>query len=165
MEIRSITDDQFEEMAKRHPTLFEKSKTDSFQIGQGWLLIVDTLCYLLSSRLEGAKNRLKYVKELNNAPKTKNLYDTQISEIETAIEQYQKDIPTIIHVKEKFGGLIFKCIVETEEARNYIDFAQTLSMRTCECCGAPGEPRNEGWTKVLCEKHHRDRNNDDQNEN
>ena len=35
----------------------------------------------------------------------------------------------------------------------YIAFAGAMSTRTCEVCGAPGESRNIGWVKTLCDTH------------
>ena len=160
MEIKSITEQQFENLAKRFPTLLEKSQEQYFGIGQGWYPIIETLCEMISHRLENAIGHLNYAQEKRLEAKTAE----EIAENDTTVESWtnrvallKEEIPTIVQVKEKFGGLRFYMDGGTPEMRNYVHFAETMSMNTCECCGASGEPRNDGWVKTLCEKHHRER--------
>lgn len=58
-------------------------------------------------------------------------------------------------VKEKFGGLRFyaQCVTERQEAM--IDFAEALSFRICEECGAPGtlNDRKGRWIATRCTSH------------
>jgi len=74
----------------------------------------------------------------------------------------------ILQVKEKFGGLRFYYSTAelTQSARDHLDrlveFAESLSLRTCEECGKPGEPlpSKHGWVKTLCPEHHAARNSE-----
>ena len=56
-------------------------------------------------------------------------------------------------VKEKFGGLRFYMDSATDEMRALIHEAESLSFKTCEVCGKPGERRGGGWISTLCDEH------------
>ena len=36
---------------------------------------------------------------------------------------------------------------------NYISFAESMSYRTCEECGAPGKTYTDGWHRTMCDIH------------
>lgn len=61
-----------------------------------------------------------------------------------------------VQVKEKFGGLRFyvggvdKEI--HEEVYAAIGKAESLSYKTCEACGEPGETKGQGWVVTMCDK-------------
>jgi len=60
----------------------------------------------------------------------------------------------VLQVKEKFGGLRFYVNCRKEEAiRQRIEAAAQESLRTYEICGQPGELREDGWIKTLCDEH------------
>jgi hypothetical protein len=56
-------------------------------------------------------------------------------------------------VKEKFGTLRIYYRGGDEYVSGVIDFAENLSGRVCEDCGAPGRPTGRGWIRTLCEQH------------
>ena len=63
----------------------------------------------------------------------------------------------IVQIKEKFGGLRFYYQTPDgtpQEVREAIwpltQKAETESYSICEVCGAPGEPRQDGWVQTLC---------------
>jgi len=146
-----MEDQKFEELAKRWPDLFQKSGDFEFSIGDGWYNIIDILCGMLSYRAENAKRRLKYAMENPNAK-----FNKPISELEADVNQALEEIPTIVQVKEKFGTLRFYVDGGTPEMHNYIEFAEAMTSRVCEVCGSPGKSRNDGWVRVLCDKHNRE---------
>jgi hypothetical protein len=146
-------DQHFEDLAKRWPDLYEKANVDYFGVEIGWTGIIDTLCSLISHRVESAKRRLKFALECP----TPSGDPEYIPKLEKEVADALEDLPTIMQVKEKFGGLRFYVNGASDEVHNYIDFAESMSFRVCEMCGAPGEPRSDGWTKTLCERHHRER--------
>ena len=41
----------------------------------------------------------------------------------------------------------------TDEHYNYIRFAENLSARICETCGAPGKRRGQGYIYTACDEH------------
>lgn len=143
----------FEELAKRWPDLYQKANVDYFGVGIGWTGIIDTLCSLISYKVENAKRRLKFALECPESSPD----PVYIPKLEKEIADALEELPTITQVKEKYGGLRFYVSSATDEVYNYIDFAESMSFRVCEMCGAPGEPRSDGWTKTLCDRHHRER--------
>jgi hypothetical protein len=145
-----MNEQKFEELARRWPDLFQKSEDIEFSIGDGWYHIIDVLCDRLSYRVESARRQLKYAMDNPTAKFIKSIED-----LEKELEQALEELPTISQVKEKFGTLRFYIYGGTQEMENYIDFAEAMTSRVCEECGAPGEPRNDGWVRVLCDKHHK----------
>lgn len=84
--------------------------------------------------------------------------DHDLAELDPHYELHQ--------VKEKFGGLRYYAEmssegweVSTEDQRKLfnqlISDAESLSYRTCETCGAPGQVRQSGnyWVFTACEEH------------
>lgn len=68
-----------------------------------------------------------------------------------------------VQVKEKFGGLRFYVDGGDDTINNWIQFAENLSNRTCEVCGAPGRMRGKGWYFTACVDHARGQLLDDEN--
>lgn len=61
--------------------------------------------------------------------------------------------PRIAQIKEKFGGLRFYVRGPlSEDLRAQILQAENIeSLCTCECCGAPGRPREGPWLRSYCD--------------
>ena len=146
------TEQDFEEFAKRYPELMAKSRQDYIGVGKGWYSILNVLFGLLSRDVAQAKYQLKYALE---HPESK--YVKPIAELEANLATALDQLPVIQQIKEKFGSLRFYVDGGTNAHHAYISFAESMSYNTCEVCGSRGEARNDGWTKVLCEHHHRER--------
>lgn len=58
-----------------------------------------------------------------------------------------------VQVKEKFGGLRFYVKEATDDQYAVIHFVESLSMKTCEVCGAAGRPQGKGWIRTVCDEH------------
>ena len=93
----------------------------------GWFDLVDTLCFWIDGRKE---------------------YGGKVK---------------VAQIKEKFGGLRFYTdshdLSDEECAKLFsvIRFAEALSFRICEECGAPAKRENNGgWLATLCTVHRRD---------
>lgn len=56
-------------------------------------------------------------------------------------------------MKEKFGGLRLYVSAPTRAILNRINEAENESLKTCEICGNPGEPRGGGWIVTRCDEH------------
>ena len=61
----------------------------------------------------------------------------------------------IVQVKEKFGGLRYyigmsEGCPNTDCINAIIKTIESLSFRVCEDCGRPGETREDGWIRTLC---------------
>jgi hypothetical protein len=147
-----MTEQQFEDFAKRWPEIFQKSGDFELSAGPGWISLLDTLFGLLSYDLESKKRRLKYALE---NPTAKMLESTD--SLKALVDQAREDLPRIVQVKEKFGTLRFYTgtAVSTEMSA-YIQFAESMSGKICETCGSPGTVRTGGWLKTLCDNHMRD---------
>jgi hypothetical protein len=56
-------------------------------------------------------------------------------------------------VKEKFGGLCIGVNHPNDTILQRIETAQEASFLTCEVCSQPGNVREDGWIKTLCDQH------------
>jgi hypothetical protein len=152
--LRKIHMDQeqdFEEFAKRHPDLVQKSRQEYLGVGAGWYNILDVLFGMLSYDVDRARRELNYAME---NPTSK--YIKPIIELEANLAKALEELPTIVQIKEKFGGLRFYTDGGTKIHQAYIDFAAGMAAQTCEVCGSPGSLRDSSWMKTLCDKHHKE---------
>ena len=129
-----------------------------FSHGDGWYNIIDVLCGLMYSGYNQAKERYEFLKESleENGGKTawrKPVTQNDVDAAKLKMEEEAEKIPVASQIKEKFGGLRFYVDRATEEHYNYIAFAESMSYRTCERCGAPGKLFTNGWHVVLCDEH------------
>ena len=88
--------------------------------------------------------------------------DGWYSLIDVLCEEMQRDTDqqgalqvVATQVKEKHGGLSFYVHAASDRQMAMIDFAEALSYRTCEQCGAPGslDEREGRWMTTLCPQH------------
>lgn len=71
--------------------------------------------------------------------------------LEPLLESFPEDErPYAVQVKEKFGGLRFYMMGSSLEMEAAIDIAEERALKTCEVCGAPGQPNESGWISVRC---------------
>lgn len=59
--------------------------------------------------------------------------------------------PKAAQVKEKFGTLRFYMTAHNPGITEAIRAAEAASAITCEDCGDPGTPRQNGWLRTLCD--------------
>lgn len=69
-------------------------------------------------------------------------------------DKYISDHPKAAQVKEKFGGLRFYMTHGNDEIFSLISEAESKSYKTCEECGEPGDQKDTGWVKTLCDSCH-----------
>ena len=138
----------FQDLAIQWPELMQKSQIQYIEIGLGWFNLIDTLCSLICRDLDNAKRRLKYAMEY-----PANNPNVTIADLEKEVEEELENLPIIVQIKEKFGGLRFYVDNASDRIYNFIDFAETLSNTTCEICGSPGGHSGGFWIKTLCKKH------------
>ena len=127
--------------------------------GEGWYNIIDTLSALLCSEYNQAKKSYESIKEYyenggkwpwNNG---KKITPEEVEERRLKMEEAAKYVPVVSQVKEKMGTLRFYINGGTDAQYNYITFAEVLSARTCETCGAPGKLRGRNWYYTACDTH------------
>jgi hypothetical protein len=153
-----------ESLCARYPLIF-KDRHENMQVtamcwglecGDGWYNIIDTLCGLLTYEYRSAKNRYEHLMEVGVGGVlygTKKVTQEDIDEAKTKLDDETLKVPVAVQVKEKFGGLRFYVQAATDKHYQYISFAESMSYRTCEECGAPGKTYTDGWHTTLCDIH------------
>lgn len=128
-----------------------------FECGDGWYSLIDSICEHLMADVNRLEDRIKaeFYKE-----EDKNKFREQLIEA-------RKNIPVVVQIKEKFGGLRFYVDGATKEQFDYIQFAENFSYRICEDCGTTHDVMTYrcGWMKTLCEQHAAERYGKDVAEN
>lgn len=133
-----------------------------FEHGDGWFNIINALSFQLCGEWVVAKQRYDKIKnrvgELVTPAYKESKYnpiitEELIEECKQNLEAAATKVPKAVQVKEKFGTLRFYLDSSTDEQFALINFAESLSARTCEVCGKPGKPNNAGWIRTLCKEH------------
>jgi len=132
-------------------------------VGDGWYNIIDVLCGHLYNEYWSTKSRYDSIKDKvdqptygfkpDGDPVGKIITQELIDEAKAKMEEEAAKVPVASQVKEKFGGLRFYVNAATDKHFNYISFAESMSYRTCEECGAPGKRYTDGWHTTLCDIH------------
>lgn len=142
-----------ETLYTRFPLLFQQTE---IAVGDGWLGLLETLCTLLYEPYVRAKDNYDRIcKAVGTAPYpgAEVITDKHIQKALLALQKAEANLPRVVQVKEKFGTLRFYADQVDERAQAYIDFAEHMSGRVCEVCGAPGKLGGKGWIRTLCETH------------
>jgi hypothetical protein len=160
-----------EALCAKYPLIFKDRNADmrttamcwGFECGNGWYNIIDILCGLLTSDYRQAKSRYDNIKDKagqptygfkdNGDPVGKIVTQELIDEAKAKLDEETSKVPVAVQVKEKFGGLRFYVQAATDTHYKYITFAESMSYRTCEECGAPGKRYTDGWHTTLCDIH------------
>ena len=153
-----------ETLCAKYPLIFKDRNADmrttamcwGLECGDGWYNIIDTLCGLLTYEYRSAKNRYEHFIEVGVGGVlygTKKVTQEDIDEAKTKLDEETLKVPVAVQVKEKFGGLRFYVQAATDKHYQYISFAESMSYRTCEECGAPGKTYTDGWHMTLCDIH------------
>lgn len=154
-------------LVAKYPLIFKNRYGDmretamcwGFECGDGWYGIINTLCSLLTSEYNHAKESYENYKEwYEDGGKfpwkgDKEITAEMVEEKRLAMVEKEKYVPVAMQVKEKFGGLRFYVNGATDKHHNYIDFAESMSYNICEQCGSPGQTYHMGWHRTLCDKH------------
>jgi hypothetical protein len=153
-----------EALCAKYPLIFKDRNADmrttamcwGLECGDGWYNIIDVLCGLLTSEFRGAKSRYEYLIEAGVGGilyGTKTVTQEAIDDAKAKLDEETLKVPVAVQVKEKFGGLRFYVQAATDKHYNYISFAESMSYRTCESCGADGKTYTDGWHTTLCDIH------------
>lgn len=157
-----------QQLCERYPLIFKDRGYRTrkapliwgFEHGDGWFNLLDTLCGLLYEPYVRAQQDYAYARNNEGTAPWKGADVITAVEVERkrlAMKAAAEVIPTAIQVKEKFGTLRFYTTGCDDRAMTLIEFAEELSGKTCEVCGAPGQLRGGGWVKSLCDHHHEER--------
>jgi hypothetical protein len=150
-----------EKLVAAYPELYRDRNGDmrvtlmcwGFECGDGWYQIIDTLSYALTMNYRRAKEDVEFWTKNLGKTVWKGREGTQ-EDIDKALKKLEETpCPIAVQVKEKYGTLRFYINYGTDQHYNYIGFAEIMSGRTCEVCGAPGQTYPIGWHQTLCDKH------------
>ena len=154
-----------EQLCAKYPLIFKDRNADmrttamcwGLECGDGWYNIIDVLCGLLTSDYRQAQSRYESIKDLVDQPRwqgsDKIVTQEQIDEAKVKLDEETLKVPVAVQVKEKFGGLRFYVQAATDKHYQFISFAEVMSYRTCEECGAPGKTYTDGWHRTMCDIH------------
>ena len=125
------TESQYEEFEKQmieaYPKMFAEPY-GGFAVGPGWWPILESLCGQIQHHLDWKNKKSEVVAQV-----------------------------TVDQIKEKFGGLRFYYSGGDDEISGMVSMAESWAAHSCETCGAPGERRDSGWIKTLCDHHETER--------
>ena len=154
-----------EELCAKYPLIFKDRHADmrttvmcwGLDCGDGWYNIIDVLCGLLTSDYRRAEADYESIKDKLGKGRWEGgkgiITQEQIDDAKAKLVAETAKVPVAVQVKEKFGGLRFYVNGSTDTHYNYISFAENMSYRTCEQCGAVGKTYTDGWHKTLCDIH------------
>jgi hypothetical protein len=114
---------------------------------------------MLYSDYTNAKDKYNRIKEWHDEHGRypwnggKDITPEELDELRDKMVMEEMEVPVASQVKEKFGGLRFYVDGANKEHHNFIWFAENMSYRTCEECGAPGKLYTGGWHRTLCKTH------------
>jgi len=137
-----MTEENDKALCQKYPQIFRDRRSDpqqtrmcfGFEHDDGWYDIIDTLCGTIQHHLDWKRGLDEF----------KTLTD----------EEWDESHGTVaVQVKEKWGGLRFYVSNSDDYINGAITLAESLSLRTCEQCGAPGKLRGRGWVRTLCDEH------------
>ena len=154
------------QLCEKYPLIFKDRNADmrttamcwGLECGDGWYNIIDILCGKLCSEWLSAKSRYDFIKDRVGEKMYGNASGDTITQGEIDLRKQIMDeeaskVPVAVQVKEKFGGLRFYVHAATDKHYNFISFAESMSYRTCEECGAPGKTYTDGWHRTMCDIH------------
>lgn len=128
------SEEQYEAFAKKMEERFPKmfaGQYGGFAVGAGWWPILESLCANIQHHIDWQnKNHEKH----------------------PVVEQV-----VVMQIKEKFGGLRFYYEGGDDQIYGMVRMAESWAAHHCEECGKPGESRNTGWIKTLCDEHNLER--------
>lgn len=130
-----MTEEEDKALCQKYPKIFKNrdgSIMDTcmawgFECGSGWFDIIDILCHEIQNHLDW---------------KYKDFPAEEQEMFQVVADQ----------IKEKFGTLCFYCTGGDETTEGMVLMAESMSHRTCEECGCPGDRRGARWIKTLCDE-------------
>ena len=134
-----------------------------FCCGDGWFDIINTLSAQLCADWLVAKQKYNQLAQQLGKLKfpecdpaatwnpivTEELVAAARADMDAAADK----VPQVVQVKEKFGSLRFYATKCNDVQSAAIEFAEQLTLKTCEVCGARGKVMERGWIKVRCKTH------------
>lgn len=133
------------------------------ECGDGWEPLIRSLCERLMWEVTDLRSRIKHHEsQLACTDRSKwnewqheHYTEPNLAELKQQLAQELERVPVAVQVKEKFGTLRFYVNGASDQHWAAIEFAEMLSGRICEQCGAMKNVRlyTLGWHRTLCEQH------------
>jgi hypothetical protein len=146
------------ELIKKYPLIFQVRKGRELEpfcmfgveCGDGWIPLLDTLCYQIQSYIDYRKETNERIEE--NKKKYPD-YDQKPFDL----------IPQVVvtQVKEKYGTLRFYYDGGDETIDGMVRMAEAMSAITCEACGNLGKFRGRHWFYTACDEHSKEEDKND----
>jgi len=125
-------------------------------VQDGWFDLIDMLCaHLYATYRQAAKSYERAREGEGKAPYpgAEVVTAVDVERKRLAMKAAETTVPRAVQVKEKFGTLRFYVDGGSPEMQAVIAFAEDMSSRMCEQCGAPAHTRAGGWVRTLCDEH------------
>ena len=143
----------------RHAPMHESAMAWGMACGDGWYALLDTCCALITADVTTLRRDIAHctaqLAAQEQMPDWDRTYYTpeRLQQLEDQLRNAVAQLPVAAQVKEKFGGLRFYVDGGTDAHHHYIRFAEAMSYRTCEACGATAtaKARRDGWIQTLCD--------------
>lgn len=157
------------QLCEKYPKIFANRIEDvenscmvfGFDVDDGWFNIVDRLCHMIQSTIDGQDKQIESIVEWNTDVERGAIPPWWSTEHNGEFKKREvpEPIPQVVatQVKEKFGSLRFYFTGGNDQIHNYTRMAESMSGVTCEQCGAPGVLSGKSWVRVLCEQHTKER--------
>lgn len=142
-------------LSNTYPELFPDNC--NVHIPPGWLHIVIEICEAMVKQKSYLEGRIELLNQIRSES-SEDTHQKLEEEIRNTVHKIKHlKYPRFEYIKEKFGRLSIS-VTPTDTELNYkLDFAECLSSRICQYCGAPGIRRNVlGLLATVCEKHFED---------
>lgn len=120
----------------RHGNKMTTAMCWGFDHGDGWYHLLDSLCHTIQSHIDSNQEHIHWCYQNGAEP--------------------PEEIPQVVavQVKEKYATLRFYYNGGDSHIDGAVHAIETLSRYVCEECGKPGEVRNDGWLRTLCDDHY-----------
>lgn len=130
-----------------------------FECGDGWYNIINTMLSGINNYVQNNNDRYWKFDDAQTLIDNKRTdlvpkyLLSQIEAINNGNGEYpiEMDFPVIKQVKEKFGTLRVYLEGYDNVIAEISNFAESMSVTTCEECGNIGEIRKFKWIKTLCD--------------
>jgi hypothetical protein len=142
------------ELIQKYPLIFqvrEGHELEPFcmfgvECGDGWIPLLDTLCYQIQSYIDYRVEFNKRIIERNKEADPEGQIDQQM------VFEYIPQV-TVTQVKEKYSTLRFYYDGGDETIDGMVRMAEAMSAITCEACGNLGKFRGKYWFYTACDEH------------
>jgi hypothetical protein len=166
-------------LCAKYPKIFKNRYADmrttamcwGFEHGDGWYNIIDMMCANIQNHIDRTRrdrhDALVWNRALSRASRgdfstysrlkgwQQKWIDEALDDPEPQLKIVPEACPQVVasQVKEKFGTLRFYYSGGDSVVSGIERMAESMTVVTCEKCGAPGKTRNGGWIQTLCDTH------------